>query len=129
MLATMQRNAMTSTDMQPPLPRTLLQQLLIGAAGIVLTALGILGLLVPLMPGLVFLFGAVLCFSIVSPTFKARVGVHLFRQPGYRLARRRWNNAFDLPRPQRLRLVARTALGALARGYRRPLRTQPRKEN
>jgi uncharacterized membrane protein YbaN (DUF454 family) len=120
----MQSKLMPSSEIHSTGLRRLLQQLLIGAAGVALTVLGILGLLVPVMPGLMFLAGAVLCFSLVSPAFKARVGVHLFRQPGYRLARRRWNAGLGLPPVQRLRLAVWTGVVALARGYRVPTRGQ-----
>lgn len=54
-------------------------------AGWLLTALGIIGLVLPLMPGTVFLIGAAWCFSRSSPRFEAwllgheRLGPHLRR--------------------------------------------------
>ena len=109
---------MQTSEFQATGPRRLLQHLLIGAAGILLTLLGVVGLLVPVMPGLVFLAGAVLCFSLVSPAFKARVGVHLFKQPGYRLARRRWNAGLGLPLTERASRAAWAGLAVLTRGSR-----------
>ncbi|WP_332688557.1 YbaN family protein [Bosea sp. (in: a-proteobacteria)] len=41
------------------------------AAGWVLTALGVIGLILPLMPGTIFLIAAAWCFSRSSPRFEA----------------------------------------------------------
>ena len=90
-----------------------LRKLLLVTAGAVLTLAGLAGVLIPILPGLPLLAGAVLCFSMVSPTFKQRVGVHLFRQPRYRLARRRWNAGAGLPLLPRIRLALWTSLAAL----------------
>lgn len=58
---------------------------LLFAAGWVFTALGIVGLILPLMPGTVFLILAAWCFSRSSPRFEAwlvghpRLGPHVRR--------------------------------------------------
>ncbi len=55
------------------------------AAGWLLTALGIAGLVLPLMPGTLFLIGAAWCFSRSSPRVEAwllgheRLGPHVVR--------------------------------------------------
>ncbi|WP_245973737.1 YbaN family protein [Bosea caraganae] len=55
------------------------------AAGWVFTALGVIGLILPLMPGTVFLIAAAWCFSRSSPRFEAwllgheRLGPHVLR--------------------------------------------------
>lgn len=41
------------------------------AAGWVLTAIGVIGLVLPLMPGTIFLIAAAWCFSRSSPRFEA----------------------------------------------------------
>ncbi|KRE04177.1 hypothetical protein ASE61_09930 [Bosea sp. Root670] len=55
------------------------------AAGWVFTALGVVGLILPLMPGTIFLIAAAWCFSQSSPRFEAwlighpRLGPHVLR--------------------------------------------------
>lgn len=55
------------------------------AAGWLLTALGVVGLILPLMPGTIFLIAAAWCFSRSSPRFEAwlleheRLGPHVRR--------------------------------------------------
>lgn len=69
-------------DDQPP--RRLSRPALI-AAGWLFTALGAIGLVLPLMPGTVFLILAAWCFSRSSPRFEAwlighhRLGPHVLR--------------------------------------------------
>ncbi len=92
----------------------MLRKLLFVLAGCSLTVLGVIGLVVPIMPGLLFLAAAVACFSVVSTAFRDIIGVHLFRQPRYRLARRRWNAGAGLPWAQRIRQVVWSGLAAAA---------------
>ncbi|KRE11169.1 hypothetical protein ASE63_20855 [Bosea sp. Root381] len=44
---------------------------LLFAAGWILTAIGVVGLILPLMPGTIFLIAAAWCFSQSSPRFEA----------------------------------------------------------
>lgn len=70
------------------------------AAGWVFTALGIVGVILPLMPGTVFLILAAFCFSRSSPRFEAwllghpRLGPHV----------RRWRETGSISR--RVKLIA-----------------------
>lgn len=58
---------------------------LLFALGWVFTALGVIGLVLPLMPGTIFLIAAAWCFSRSSPRFEAwlvghpRLGPHVLR--------------------------------------------------
>lgn len=60
-------------------------RLLFFAAGWILTALGVIGLVLPLMPGTLFLIAAAWCFSRSSPRFEAwllgheQLGPHVLR--------------------------------------------------
>lgn len=66
-------------------PRSRWPRPLLFAAGWVFTALGIIGLMLPIMPGTVFLILAAWCFSRSSPRFEAwllghpRLGPHVVR--------------------------------------------------
>ncbi|MEN5081523.1 YbaN family protein [Bosea sp. TWI1241] len=46
------------------------------AAGWILTAIGVVGVILPLMPGTIFLIGAAWCFSRSSPRFEAWLLAH-----------------------------------------------------
>ena len=66
-------------------PRRRWSRPLLFAAGWVFTALGVVGLILPLMPGTIFLSAAAWCFSQSSPRFEAwlsghpRLGPHVLR--------------------------------------------------
>ena len=66
-------------------PRRRWSRPLLFAAGWVFTGLGAVGLILPLMPGTVFLIAAAWCFSQSSPRFEAwlvghpRLGPHVLR--------------------------------------------------
>ncbi|WP_082617429.1 YbaN family protein [Bosea sp. Root670] len=66
-------------------PRRRWSRPLLFAAGWVFTALGVVGLILPLMPGTIFLIAAAWCFSQSSPRFEAwlighpRLGPHVLR--------------------------------------------------
>lgn len=66
-------------------PRGRWSRPLLFAAGWVFTGLGVVGLILPLMPGTVFLIAAAWCFSQSSPRFEAwlvghpRLGPHVLR--------------------------------------------------
>jgi len=58
-----------------PTPEPVLRSLWM-AAGLVLTALGILGLILPMMPGVVFFLGAAFCFARGNPAWEQRLLAH-----------------------------------------------------
>jgi len=66
-------------------PRRRWSRPLLFAAGWVFTALGVIGLILPLMPGTIFLIAAAWCFSQSSPRFEAwlighpKLGPHVLR--------------------------------------------------
>ena len=60
---------------------------LLFAAGWIFTALGVIGLILPLMPGTVFLIAAAWCFSQSSPRFEAWLLEHPRLGPQVRLWR------------------------------------------
>ena len=66
-------------------PRRRWPRPLLFALGWVFTALGVIGLILPLMPGTIFLIAAAWCFSQSSPRFEAwllghpRLGPHVLR--------------------------------------------------
>ena len=94
----------------------LLRRFALIAGGCALTVLGMVGLVIPIIPGVLFLAGAVICFSMVSTGFRDSVGIHLFQHPRYRLARRRWNAGAGLPLLERFKLTFWTSLAALTPG-------------
>lgn len=69
--------------------------------GCAFVLLGLVGLLVPIMPGLLFLALAALCFSATSSTFGSR----LERHPAFRGFRNRWREGRGLPLLHRARLA------------------------
>ncbi|MGE0623324.1 MAG: DUF454 family protein [Pseudomonadales bacterium] len=69
--------------------------------GVSLALLGLVGLVVPLMPGVVFLALAACCFAALSPRFQAR----LERHPGWRGFNRRWTASRHLPVLHRAKLA------------------------
>ena len=71
------------------------------AAGLGLLGLGLIGLLIPILPGVLFLALAAVCFSASSPRFQAR----LERHPAWRGWRARWRESRGLPVWQRLQLI------------------------
>ncbi|MEZ5560406.1 MAG: DUF454 family protein [Pseudomonadales bacterium] len=85
-------------------------------SGIVLTLVGVVGLLVPVLPGILPLLGAVACFSLASARFHRHVGKPL----GHRMARHprlrdlswRWRASAGLRPLQRARLLVLAAVAA-----------------
>jgi len=69
--------------------------------GCALTVLGLIGLLVPVLPGVLFLALAAICFSAVSARFQAR----LERHPTWRGWRGRWREGRGLPILRRIQLA------------------------
>lgn len=83
----------------------MVQKALLVIAGAALAVLGLIGLLLPVMPGLVLLAAAALCFSAVSPRLRRRIEARLHRHPRYRLALRRWRAGRGLTPWPRLQLA------------------------
>jgi uncharacterized membrane protein YbaN (DUF454 family) len=76
------------------------------AAGWLFTALGVLGLILPLMPGTVFLILAAFCFSRSSPRFEAWLVGHPWLGPHVR----RWRETGAISR--RAKLIACGSMAA-----------------
>lgn len=97
----------------------MLRKGLIFLAGLVLTVFGIIGLVLPVMPGLVLLIAAAACFSVTSPRFRARLEQRLGRHPRYRRVLRRWQLTHGLPAWRRLQLAFWLTLSSLLPEQRR----------
>ena len=69
--------------------------------GGLLTVLGLIGLVVPILPGILFLALAAVCFSATSERFHSR----LERHPAWRGWRLRWRESRGLPLLRRLQLA------------------------
>ncbi len=82
----------------------MIRKLLLLLCGAVLTLLGVIGLVLPVLPGVLLLAGAVGCFCLASRRIKHRVHRHLDGNPRYRRALRRWEAGSALNAWQRLRL-------------------------
>ncbi len=78
------------------LKRTLL---ILGA--IAFTLLGLVGLLIPILPGFLFLILAAVCVAATSPRFERRLATH----PAWRGWRLRWRQSRGLPIHRRLQLA------------------------
>lgn len=83
--------------------------------GTLLVLLGLIGLVVPLMPGIVFLAAAACCFGALSPRFQTR----LERYPAWRGFNSRWVASRGLPVLRRAQLAfwltAEAAMNAVRR--------------
>jgi uncharacterized membrane protein YbaN (DUF454 family) len=69
--------------------------------GAFLLVLGLIGLVIPILPGVLFLVLAAVCFSATSPKFQAR----LERHPAWRGWRLRWRESRGLPLIRRIQLA------------------------
>jgi uncharacterized protein len=96
----------------------LLRKVLLLLSGAVLTLLGLVGLVLPVMPGLVFLVAAAGCFSLASRRFRVTVERRLRRHPRYRRTLRHWRSGQGLPFGQRLQLGFWLMVGSLVPGRR-----------
>ena len=65
-----------------------------------LTLIGLVGLILPIIPGILFLFLAALLLAKVSSRFDAM----LHKNENMKTWRRRWDTSNSLPLPQRLKL-------------------------
>ena len=75
--------------------------------GWVMVALGAIGLVMPLMPGAVFLLVAVWCFARSSPRFEA----WLLDHPTFGKSLRDWRAAGAIPRPAKAMACAGMTVG------------------
>ena len=74
--------------------------------------LGIVGLILPIIPGILFLFLAALLLAKISRRFDAMLN----RNKDMRYWRRRWNTSSGLPLMQRLKLSFWVAARAVVNG-------------
>ena len=79
----------------------MIRSILLGCLAALLGAIGLVGLLVPVLPGFLFLLGAGACAAAASPQLRQR----LERSPTWRRSRSRWAAARDLSPWQRARLA------------------------
>ncbi len=79
----------------------MLKRALYLSVGTGLVFLGLIGLVVPILPGILFLALAALCFAAVSPKLQRR----LERHPTWRGWHRRWRSSNGLPLLHRCRLA------------------------
>jgi len=91
----------------------MIRKLLLLVAGLVLTFLGLIGLVLPVLPGLLLLAAAAFCLSLASRRLRQRVDGYLARHRHFQRARRRWEAGRSLPVLQRLRLGFWLSLSAL----------------
>lgn len=82
------------------------------AAGIVLFVLGWIGMVMPMMPGFVFLLGALFCFARGNPAWEARMLDH----PTYGPALRDWREHRRIARKAKWSALAFMALAAVLAG-------------
>jgi uncharacterized protein len=75
--------------------------------GWVMVALGVIGLVMPLMPGVVFLIVAAACFARPSPRLEA----WLLDHPTFGKPLRDWRAAGAIPRPAKAMACAGMAIG------------------
>lgn len=75
--------------------------------GWVMVALGMIGLVLPLMPGAVFLIIAAACFARSSPRLEA----WLLEHPTFGKSLRDWRAAGAIPRPAKLMACAGMTVG------------------
>jgi uncharacterized membrane protein YbaN (DUF454 family) len=83
----------------------MLRKALLMIAGAILTVLGLVGLVLPIIPGLLLLAGAAACFSLASRDFAIALERRMQRHPRYRRTLRRWHASAGLPAWQRLQLA------------------------
>ena len=79
----------------------MLKSILLSVATFALLVLGLIGLVIPVIPGVLLLIGAAFCASAASP----RVREYLHRNPTMRRAHRRWRASEGLGIIDRLKLA------------------------
>jgi uncharacterized membrane protein YbaN (DUF454 family) len=97
----------------------MLRKLLLWMAGLALTVLGMIGLVLPVLPGLLLLVAAAGCFSLASPRFRHTLEQRLHRHPRCRRALRRWQSTRGLPAWSRMQLAFWLTVGSLLPEQRR----------
>jgi uncharacterized protein len=95
--------------------RTMLKRLVLALTGLVLTCLGLVGLMLPFLPGVFFLALALLCFAGASPTVNRRFTAH----PRVKRWRAQWHARARLPQLDRARLTFWLALSIALEPWRR----------
>jgi len=84
-------------------------------AAITFTLLGLIGLLIPILPGFLFLIVAAVCVSALSPRFERR----LARHPAWRGWRLRWRETRGLPLHRRVQLAFWLSAEAVTQSFGR----------
>jgi len=79
----------------------MIRNLLIGLVGGAFLMLGVLGLLLPILPGFLFLFIALMCFATISPTVRRR----LEGNRTLKALHGRWRRGRGLPLWHRMKLM------------------------
>jgi uncharacterized protein len=97
----------------------MLRKLMLTMVGLALTVLGVIGLVLPVVPGLLLLAAAAICFSMVSPRFHGAVNARMRRHPRLRLAQLRWRAGRGLGPARRMALAFWLTLGSLLPSGRR----------
>ena len=88
----------------------MLKSILLSAAAFLLLVLGLIGLVIPVLPGVLLLIAAALCASAVSPAVRDR----LHRHPAMRRAHRRWHASEGLHLGDRVKLAFWLSADAMA---------------
>ena len=92
----------------------MVRRLILMGLGGCLVLLGLVGLLVPILPGVLFLVLAAVCFSATSPRFQAR----LDRHPAWRGWRLRWRESRGLSMGRRAKLFFWLSADAAMKAFR-----------
>lgn len=92
----------------------MIKRVLLLTLAAVFTVLGLIGLLVPVLPGVLFLILAALCVSATSE----RAHQRMLRHRGYSRWRRRWDASAGLPVLQRCKLAFWLSADAVIRMVR-----------
>ena len=103
----------------------MIRKLLLLVAGLALAVLGLIGLVLPVLPGVLFLVAAAFCLSLASQRLRHRIDGQLERHPRVQRARRRWEAGRSLPVRQRLRLGFWLGLSTLLPASGWPQSRQP----
>lgn len=82
----------------------MLRKLLLLTAGVLLGVLGLVGLVLPFLPGVLLLAAAALCLSMASRRLATGLESRLGRHPRYHQALCHWQRAHHLGAWQRLQL-------------------------
>ena len=93
--------------------RRVLMRIIYFSLGWVMVALGVIGLIMPLMPGAVFLIIAAWCFARSSPRFEA----WLLNHPKFGKPLRDWRASGAIPRSAKVMACAGMAIGFVTFWY------------